>query len=805
MAKNLLVVESPAKSKTIEKYLGPDYKVLASYGHVRDLPAKNGSVDIANDFAMKYEWVERNIGHINDLIREARKADTIYLATDLDREGEAISWHVREILQEKGVLEGKTVHRITFAEITPKAVKEAVANPRTLLMELIDAQQARRALDYLVGFNLSPVLWRKVQKGLSAGRVQSPALRMIVEREEEIEKFQAKEYWSIGAHLNHPQTPFSAKLTRFHDARVEQFTFVNETQANEAKRELEGTAQGTLTVHDISSRERKRRPAAPFTTSTLQQEASRKLGFATSRTMKVAQSLYEGVSIAGESIGIITYMRTDAVNLSEDATDEIRAFIRQQYDGDYLPASTVRYHGKSKNAQEAHEAIRPSSVKRTPQSIAKYLDADQLKLYELIWKRTVACQMSDALLSTTSVDFKLVNAPKGEAAFRASGTTVVFPGFLAVYEEGKDSKADDDDSRKLPVMKVGDRIPLKEIAAEQHFTEPPPRFNEATLVKTMEEFGIGRPSTYAAIIQVLTHREYVTLDQRRFKPTDVGRAVSHFLTQHFPAYVDYEFTANLEDDLDAVSRGENQALPLLHSFWGPFKTKLDEAGQVSRDEAQGARMLGEDPRTGKPVGVRLGKFGPMAFKGNRENKEEKLEFASLLPGQTINTITLAEALGLFQFPKTLGNHEGKDVVVNRGQYGPYASWDGTKASLEKEDDIATIDFDRALGLVLARRELLANRNIADLGEGVKVLNGRFGPYVTDGKLNASVPKDKDPRAITLIEARRILEEYEALKGKGGGFKGKKFGKGGKHGKFKKGGKSGEDKTSPSSSVDDLPM
>jgi len=803
MSKNLLVVESPAKSKTIEKYLGPDFKVLASFGHLRDLPAKNGSVDIAYDFAMKYELIERNIGHVNDIIREARKADVIYLATDLDREGEAISWHIREILQEKGVLEGKKVHRITFSEITPSAVKAAVAAPRELLMPLVDAQQARRALDYLVGFNLSPVLWRKVQKGLSAGRVQSPALRMIVQRQEEIEKFQAKEYWSIAALLNHPQTPFSAKLTRFHDQRVEQFTFVNESQANAARNELEGTAQGHLIVHDIASRERKRKPAPPFTTSTLQQEASRKLGFATSRTMKVAQSLYEGVSIAGESIGVITYMRTDAVNLSEDAIHDIRAYIGQEYShGDYLPAQPVRYHGKSKNAQEAHEAIRPSSVKRTPQAIAKYLNDDQRKLYELIWKRTVACQMAEAILSTTSVDFKLTHAPKGEAAFRASGTTVVFPGFLAVYEEGHDTKTDDDDSRKLPLLKIGDRLPLKGIATDQHFTEPPPKFNEATLVKTMEEFGIGRPSTYAAIIQVLTNREYVTLDQRRFMPTDVGRAVAHFLIEHFPAYVDYEFTSKLEDDLDAVSRGENQALPLLRAFWGPFKAKLDEAGQVSRDDAQGARMLGEDPKTGKPVGVRLGKYGPVAFKGHRENKEEKLEFASLLPGQQIGTITLGEALGLFQFPKTLGQHEGKDVIVNRGPYGPFAAWDGVKASLDKEDDITSIDFERALSLVKARKELQANRIVADLGEGIQILNGKYGVYVTNGKINATVPKSKDPKAMGLVEARRLLEEHEALKGSGHGG-GKRFG--GKKGSFKgKNNKAGK-KDKSHNSVDDLPM
>ncbi|HET6912084.1 MAG TPA: type I DNA topoisomerase, partial [Rhodanobacteraceae bacterium] len=545
MAKNLLIVESPAKAKTINKYLGPDFHVLASYGHVRDLVPKEGAVDPEHGFAMDYALIEKNERHVDAIAKAAKAADTIYLATDLDREGEAISWHISEILRERGLLEDRDVHRVVFSEITPRAIKEAVAHPRKLSHDLVDAQQARRALDYLVGFNLSPVLWRKLQRGLSAGRVQSPALRMIVEREEEIEAFRPREYWTMEAQLAHPDGAFSARLVRLKGKKFEQFDLTNTTDAHAARDSLLAEARksstveaatlnagnGSLTVADVQSKQRQRRPSAPFTTSTLQQEAARKLGLSTSRTMRIAQGLYEGVALGAEgNVGLITYMRTDSTNLSNEAIGELRATIEREFGRQGLPEHAMVYKAKSKNAQEAHEAIRPTSALRTPKSVAAYLTPDQLKLYELIWKRAVACQMKPATLNTVAVEF-----PCGhDAAFRATGTTVVDLGFLAVYEEGRDAKSEDDEeARKLPALQVGDVVPLSDIVTDQHFTEPPPRYSEASLVKALEEYGIGRPSTYASIIQVLLNREYVILDSRRFKPTDVGRAVAKFLSGHF--------------------------------------------------------------------------------------------------------------------------------------------------------------------------------------------------------------------------------------------------------------------------------
>ncbi|MGH8173561.1 MAG: type I DNA topoisomerase, partial [Rhodanobacteraceae bacterium] len=631
MAKNLLIVESPAKAKTINKYLGKDFHVLASYGHVRDLVPKEGAVDTEHNFAMNYEVIERNEKHVDAIAKAAAKADSLYLATDLDREGEAISWHIAEILKQRGLLEGRALHRVVFSEITPRAIKEAVAQPRALSMDLVNAQQARRALDYLVGFNLSPVLWRKVQRGLSAGRVQSPALRMIVEREEEIEAFKAREYWSIEADCAHPDQSFKARLLKLRGKKFEQFDLTNETDAHAARDALVKSAQGRLVVANIESKERKRRPSPPFTTSTLQQEAARKLGFTTSRTMRLAQQLYEGVALGDEGVvGLITYMRTDAVSLSGDAITELREVIQRDFGPRALPEHPNFYRNKSKNAQEAHEAIRPTSAQHRPRDVASFLSDEQRKLYELIWKRAVACQMQHATLNTVSVDLDA----GGDSMFRASGTTVVDPGFLAVYEEGRDQKnaEDEDEGRKLPAMKVGEAVPLREIEADQHFTEPPPRYSEASLVKTLEEYGIGRPSTYASIIQVLLNREYVILDSRRFKPTDVGRAVAKFLSGHFAKYVDYDFTAKLEDELDAVSRGEEDWVPLLEKFWKPFKAQVDDKNEtVDRSEATGARELGIDPKSGKPVQVRLGRYGPFAQIGTKDD-EDKPKFASLRTG-----------------------------------------------------------------------------------------------------------------------------------------------------------------------------
>ncbi|SFE91386.1 DNA topoisomerase-1 [Dyella marensis] len=774
MAKNLLIVESPAKAKTINKYLGKDFQVLASYGHVRDLKPKEGAVDPDHGFAMAYEIIERNQKHVDAIARAAQVADDIYLATDLDREGEAISWHISEILQQRGLTKGKQLHRVVFSEITPKAIKAAVAQPRQLSHDLVDAQQARRALDYLVGFNLSPVLWRKVQRGLSAGRVQSPALRMIVEREEEIEAFVAREYWSVEAALRHPEGDFSARLTRLYGKKFEQFDLTNEADAMAARAALKEAAHGRLTVSDVGSKERKRRPAPPFTTSTLQQEAARKLGFSTSRTMKVAQGLYEGVSLGSEgNVGLITYMRTDSVALSEDAVGELRQLIARDYGNKALPDHPQVYKSKSKNAQEAHEAIRPTSAMYTPREVASFLNDEQRKLYELIWKRTVACQMIHATLNTVSVDFALPHAQGGEAGFRSTGTTVVDPGFLAVYEEGRDQKSaeDDDEGRRLPRLEKGEQVALHDILADQHFTEPPPRYSEASLVKSLEEHGIGRPSTYASIIQVLLNREYVLLDSRRFKPTDVGRAVSKFLTQHFTRYVDYDFTAKLEDELDAVSRGEEAWVPLMERFWQPFKQQVEEKTEtVDRSEATGARELGNDPKSGKPVSVRLGRYGPYAQIGDKDT-DEKLQFASLRPGQSMHTITLEDALELFKLPRKLGQAEnGDEVSVGVGRFGPFVKQGSTYASLKAEDDPYTIELPRALQIVQEKLELLANRVIQDFGNGVQVLNGRFGPYITDGEKNARIPKDQDPKTLTEAQCVELLAAAPVKKGRGGARK-----------------------------------
>lgn len=758
MAKNLLIVESPAKAKTINKYLGKDFTVLASYGHVRDLVPKEGAVDPENGFAMRYDLIDKNEKHVDAIAKAAKTADTLYLATDPDREGEAISWHIAEILKERGLLEGKPLHRVVFTEITPRAIKEAMSQPRAIASDLVDAQQARRALDYLVGFNLSPVLWRKVQRGLSAGRVQSPALRMIVEREEEIEAFVAREYWSIEAECAHPTQAFTAKLNKLDGKKFEQFTVTDGDTAEAARKRIVAAAGGTLHVTDVVSKERKRRPAPPFTTSTLQQEAARKLGFTTRKTMQVAQKLYEGVAIGEEgTVGLISYMRTDSVSLSAEALTELRDVIARDYGTRALPDKPNTYQTKSKNAQEAHEAVRPTSALRTPTQVSRYLSDDERRLYELIWKRAVASQMVPATLNTVSVDL----AAGSEHSFRASGTTVVDPGFLAVYEEGKDSKSaeDEDEGRKLPTMKIGDRVPLERIHADQHFTQPPPRFTEAALVKALEEYGIGRPSTYASIIQTLQFRKYVEMEGRSFRPSDVGRAVSKFLSSHFTRYVDYDFTAKLEDELDAVSRGEEEWVPLMEKFWGPFKELVeDKTESVDRSEATGARELGTDPKSGKPVSVRLGRYGPYVQIGTVED-EEKPEFASLRPGQSMHTISLADALELYKLPRKLGLSNEHEVTVGIGRFGPFAKRGTTYASLKKEDDPHTIDLARAVLLIEEKEEIARNRIIKSFeGSDIQVLNGRFGPYISDGKLNGRIPKDREPASLTLEEVTKLLEE-----------------------------------------------
>ncbi len=764
MSSSLVVVESPAKSKTLERYLGKDFKVLASYGHVRDLLPKSGAVDPDNDFAMHYEAIEKNTKAVAAIAKALKKADTLYLATDPDREGEAISWHLYELLKEKGCLKDKKVHRVVFHEVTKTAIQEAIEHPRELASELIDAQQARRALDYLVGFNLSPLLWKKIQRGLSAGRVQSPALRMIVEREKEIEEFKSREYWTIEADLQHKKSKFNAKLIQYENEKIKQFSIETTKYAAEVKSKLEAAAAGELLVETVTKKQRKRQPAAPFITSTLQQEAVRKLGFTAQRTMRVAQQLYEGIDVGEGAVGLITYMRTDSVTLAQEALDEMRSFISSRYGKDALPAQARVFKTKSKNAQEAHEAIRPTSVTRVPQEIKGSLTSEQFKLYELIWKRTMASQMKHATINTVAVD---MSCGTGNL-FRANGSSIADPGFMEVYLEGKDDPNGDDDEKMLPQLEEGEKIKLQQIRDEQHFTEPPPRYSEASLVKSLEEYGIGRPSTYASIISTLRNREYVEVENKRFHPTDVGRIVNNFLTNHFDHYVDYEFTAKLEDELDAISRGEKDWIPLMEEFWKPFIDQVkDKEENVSRSEVAQARVLGTHPKSGKEVSVRIGRYGPYAQIGTKDD-EDKPKFAGLRPGQKLDTITLEEALELFKLPRLLGEtDEGEEVAASVGRFGPYIRYGSKFVSLKKDDDPYTVTLERALELVAEKKKADAEKQIKIFeAEGISILNGRYGPYVTDGKKNAKVPKDKEPAELSLEESVALLEAAPASRGRG---------------------------------------
>ena len=758
MSRNLVIVESPAKAKTISKYLGKDFDVLASYGHVRDLVPKEGAVNPDEDFAMKYQVIERNEKHVKAIIKALKKSDALYLATDPDREGEAISWHLVELLKEKKALNGKPVRRVVFYEITKSAVQEAIEHPREISDPLVSAQQARRALDYLVGFNLSPLLWKKVQRGLSAGRVQSPALRMIVERELEIEAFKAREYWTIEADVSKEGQPFASRLIRYKGQKVEQFSFENEASAREVETTLLKAANGTLTTVKVDKKQRRRNPAAPFTTSTLQQEASRKLGFNTQWTMRVAQKLYEGIELPDEgNVGLITYMRTDSVALAQSAVDEIREVIAQRYGPENVPKETRQFKTKAKNAQEAHEAIRPTSALLTPESLKGKLDKDQLKLYTLIWQRTVACQMVPAVFNTVALDLAAGPHSDDGHLMRANGSILVEPGFMAVYKEGRDDNEADDNDRLLPDISEGDTISLDKLRPEQHFTEPPPRFTEASLVKTLEEYGIGRPSTYASIIATLKNREYVEMDGKRFIPTDISRIVIAFLTEHFTQYVDYDFTARLEDDLDAVSLGSKDWVPLLKDFWTKFSDLVEHKEEsVTREQVAMARELGTDPKSGKPVTVRMGRYGPFVQIGTKDD-EDKPKFAGLRPGQKMNDIELAEALELFKLPRHLGETaEGQKVYASIGRFGPYIRY-GDKFVSMKEDDPYTVELPRALELIEEKKIADANRLIQDFEEdGIQVLNGRYGPYITNKEKNARVPKDRDPKSLTLEECKELL-------------------------------------------------
>ncbi|MBV8852185.1 MAG: DNA topoisomerase I, partial [Sinobacteraceae bacterium] len=781
MPENLVIVESPAKAKTIKKYLGKDFDVLASYGHVRDLRPKEGAVDPDHGFAMQYQVLEKNERHVEAISRTLRKAKALYLATDPDREGEAIAWHLKEILDERGELRNKQVHRVVFYEITRNAIREAVAQPRDLSLPLVNAQQARRALDYLVGFNLSPLLWKKVRQGLSAGRVQSPALRMICEREAEIAAFVPREYWSIEGEGAHTGQAFPVKLLEYRGAKVEQFSFTNESQAREVERTLIEAARATaartpdaeapgpepepaesigrLLVVAIDRKQRRRNPAPPFTTSTLQQEAARKLGFNARRTMRLAQQLYEGQDIGEGSVGLITYMRTDSVSLASEAVNEIRDVAARLYGREEVASEPRIFKTKSKNAQEAHEAIRPTSAAITPAQVEGKVDADLYKLYALIWKRAVASQMSHAVFDTVAVDLLAGQDGPGRHLLRANGSTLVKPGYIAVYQEGTDDTKADDTDHILPPMQTGDLIGLSALHADQHFTEPPPRYSEASLVKALEEHGIGRPSTYATIISTLQDREYVEMDARRFIPTDIGKIVNRFLTDYFHQYVEYGFTAAMEDELDAISRGEEDWTTPLQKFWNPFIHQVETIDKnVSREQVAQARELGKDPASGKPVTVRMGRFGPFVQIGTKDD-EEKPRFAGLRPGQKMDSLTLAQAMELFKLPRTLGSTpEGEAVVANVGRFGPYVKYGSKYVSL-KEDDPYEVTLERALEVIRLKKEADANRTIMDFGvDGLQILNGRYGPYVTDGKKNAKIPKGREPRSLTLEECRLLIEQ-----------------------------------------------
>jgi DNA topoisomerase-1 len=764
MAENLVIVESPAKAKTIKKYLGKDFEVLASYGHVRDLIPKEGAVDPDKQFAMSYRSIERNEKHVDAIARALKKSKNLYLATDPDREGEAISWHLRELLEERGDLKGKEVKRVVFYEITKGEVQRAVAEPRDLSLDLVNAQQARRALDYLVGFNLSPLLWKKVRRGLSAGRVQSPALRMICEREHEISIFVPQEYWTLEAEGEHSAQNFPLKLVEFNGQRVEQFSFTNEDAARGVEKSITDAAQGFLHVMSIDRKQRRRNPSPPFTTSTLQQEAARKLGYSAQRTMRLAQQLYEGVDFGEGAIGLITYMRTDSLSLAVDAVREMREVIAQEYGVEAVAEEPRIYKTKSRNAQEAHEAIRPTSAAVLPSKLEGKVDPDQFKLYALIWKRAVASQMSHALFDTVAVDMLPSKQAEqsngtGRHVLRANGSTLVKPGFMAVYQEDTDDgKPENENDRILPAMKDGDVVTLLKLHGDQHFTEPPPRFSEASLVKALEEHGIGRPSTYATIISTLKDREYVDMDNRRFIPTDIGKIVGSFLSKHFHKYVEYGFTAALEDELDAVSRGEENWTEPLKKFWKPFITQVEHIEKnVSREEVAQARELGKHPESGKPITVRMGRYGPFVQIGTKDD-EEKPKFAGLRPGQKMDLIKLPEALELFKLPINLGTTaEGEPVQANIGRFGPYIKYGAKYVSLKPPDDPYTVNLERALEVIRLKKEADANRIILDFGvDNIQVLNGRYGPYITDGKRNARIPKDSDPKSVTLELSRELL-------------------------------------------------
>jgi len=818
---NVVIVESPAKAKTINKYLGKDYIVLASFGHVRDLPAKDGSVKPDEDFAMDWVVDSDSNKRLTEIAKAVKGADRLYLATDPDREGEAISWHVLEVLEKKRALKGVDIKRVVFNEITKSAILKAMAEPRDLDKELVNAYLARRALDYLVGFTLSPVLWRKLPGARSAGRVQSVALRLVCERENEIERFVAREYWSVEAALkNAAGKNFTGRLFALNNEKLTKYALGDETSAKNGAALVERTP---LTVRSVERKPTRRHPQPPFTTSTLQQEAARKLGFPANKTMRVAQSLYEGKPINGEVTGLITYMRTDGVTMAQEAMNITRKLIDDRYGAKYLPKEPRIYKTKAKNAQEAHEAIRPTDPMRRPADVASTLDSDEKKLYELIWRRTIASQMESAQMERTTVT--VMNADS-TAELRSTGTVIQFDGFLSVYQEGKD----DDKGEKeelLPILTDGEIVSLEQVTPKQHFTDAPPRYTEASLVKKMEELGIGRPSTYASVLTVLRDRTYVHMDRNRFIPDDKGRLVTAFLEKFFHRYVEYDFTANLEEQLDHVSAGEENWKDVLQNFWAAFKpkteeiigvrnaevidaldeylgpmlfenddarkcpscddgrlglktsrygafvgcsnypecgytrkfgTKNDANGEASDD---GPTLLGADPETGNDITIKVGRFGPYIQLGEAP-KGEKPKRASIPKDMDIGTVDLEKALALLSLPRTLGNHPetAKPITSAIGRYGPYVAHDGVYAKLSSSEEVFAVGLNRAVALIAdqAAKKGGAKTVLKDLGEhpddgdAVRVLDGRYGPYVNHKKINATLPKGTEPTSVTLEQA-----------------------------------------------------
>jgi DNA topoisomerase-1 len=824
---SVVVVESPAKAKTINKYLGRNFKVLASYGHVRDLPSKDGSVDPNADFKMVWEVDSKAQKHLKDIAEAVKSADRLILATDPDREGEAISWHVLETLRQRRALGKTEVKRVVFNAVTKSAVLDAMAHPREINEELVDAYLARRALDYLVGFTLSPVLWRKLPGARSAGRVQSVALRLICERELEIEAFKPQEYWSVEADFGAAAGNFTARLVRLNGEKLERLSLGEKGAADKA---VAAIRAGRFSVGEIEKKPVKRHPWPPFITSTLQQEASRKLGFSASRTMKIAQGLYEGATIGGDTVGLITYMRTDGVSMAGEAIAESRRIIGELHGERYVPKVPRAYSSKVKNAQEAHEAIRPTSFSRTPDKVGRYLDSDHARLYELIWKRALASQMESAEQERTTVD---VVSSDGATSLRATGTVTLFDGFLKLYQEGRDDDGDGD-SGSLPKLALYEPLKLLAVRDEQHFTEPPPRYSEASLVKKLEELGIGRPSTYASILSVLRDRAYVRLDRGRFVPEPKGRIVTAFLSSFFKHYIEYDFTADLEEKLDEVASGELPWKQLLRDFWKSFHAATEEAKELKfadvvtaldnilgphmfpkredggdpracptcghgrlglklgrfgafigcsnypdcrytrqlgrPDENSDAqpRELGVDPKTGEPVSLKSGRFGPYVQLGEQINGE-KPPRAGIPKGMAPDSIDLEMALKLLALPREVGLHPetGKPIMAGFGRFGPYLSHDGAYASLDSVEEMFTVGINRAVTL-LAERKAKGGRGprgghaLKELGVHpqsgaiVKVMKGHYGPYVTDGKLNATLPQGSDPVSVTMEDAVALL-------------------------------------------------